>query len=46
VLAYRLYTDVDLAARPQAMAMAMVIAVLGAVMIWAYLRIARRSFRG
>jgi len=46
VLAYRLYTDVDLAARPQAMAMAMVIAVLGAAMIWAYLRIARRAFRG
>lgn len=43
VLAYRSYTDVDLGARPQAMAMAVVIAVLSAVMIWAYLRATRRG---
>jgi putative spermidine/putrescine transport system permease protein len=43
VLAYRLYTDVDLAARPQAMAMAVVIAAMGAAMIWLYLRLARRG---
>jgi putative spermidine/putrescine transport system permease protein len=41
VLAYKTYTDVDLAARPQAMAMAVIIAALSAVMIWAYLRLAR-----
>ncbi len=45
VLAYRKYTDVDLAARPEAMAMAMVIAVLSAVMIFLYLRYWRRSIR-
>ena len=46
VLAYRKYTDVDLAARPEAMAMATVIAVLSAVMILLYLRYSRRSIRG
>lgn len=45
VLAYRSYTDVDLAARPQAMAMAMVIAVLSAVMIIAYMQLTRRYVR-
>lgn len=44
VLAYRLFTDVDLAARPQAMAAAMVIAAVSAIMIYAYLRLTRRSF--
>ena len=43
VLAYRKYTDVDLAARPEAMAMAIVIALLSALMIWAYVRTTRRS---
>jgi len=46
VLAYRKYTDVDLAARPEAMAMAIVIAVLSAVMIYLYLRMSRRKIRG
>ncbi len=46
VLAYRSYTDVDLAARPQAMAMAMVIAALSGAMIWAYLRLTRRRSGG
>ena len=46
VLAYRSYTDVDLAARPEAMAMAVVIAVMSAVMIVAYVRFARSRIRG
>lgn len=46
VLAYRSYTDVDLAARPEAMAMAVVIAVMSAVMIVAYVRLARSRIRG
>ena len=41
VLAWRSYTDVDLAAKPAAMAMAMVIACMSAVMILAYLRLTR-----
>lgn len=41
VLAYRTYTDVDLAARPEAMAMAVVIALLSGLLIWAWLRLAR-----
>ena len=45
VLAYRTYTDVDLAARPQAMAMAVVIALLSGLTIWAYLRAARARIR-
>ncbi len=45
VLAYRKYTDVDLAARPEAMAMAIVIALLSAVMIVIYLRYSRRRIR-
>ncbi|WP_298969438.1 ABC transporter permease [uncultured Roseobacter sp.] len=46
VLAYRKYTDVDLAARPEAMAMAIVIALLSAVMIYFYMRYSRRRIRG
>ncbi|MGL5008692.1 MAG: ABC transporter permease, partial [Paracoccaceae bacterium] len=42
VLAYRSFTDVDLAARPEAMAMAVVIAVMSGAMIWVYLRAVRR----
>ncbi|MGL5008363.1 MAG: ABC transporter permease, partial [Paracoccaceae bacterium] len=38
VLAYHSFTDVDLAARPEAMAMAVVIAVMSGAMIWVYLR--------
>ncbi|NJM81234.1 MAG: ABC transporter permease subunit [Tabrizicola sp.] len=45
VLAYKSFTDVDLAARPEAMAMAMVIAGISAVMILAYLRLTRRGAR-
>lgn len=45
VLAYRAHTDVDLAARPQAMAMAVLIALISAAMIWAYLRAARALVR-
>lgn len=42
VLAYRLYTDVDLAARPQAMALAMVITALSIVAIICYVSLVRR----
>ncbi len=45
VLAYRKYTDVDLAARPEAMAMAIVIAILSGVMIYLYVRYSRRRIR-
>jgi len=45
VLAYRQYTDVDLAARPEAMAMAIVIALLSAAMIFLYVRFSRRKVR-
>lgn len=43
VLAYRDYTDVDLAARPQAMAMSIVIAIMSGFMIAAYVRVTRRA---
>lgn len=46
VLAYQTYTDVDLAKRPLAMAMAVVITMLSGVMIWAYLHLVRRVVRG
>lgn len=46
VLAYRKYTDVDLAARPEAMAMAIIIALLSALMIYFYVRYSRRRIRG
>jgi putative spermidine/putrescine transport system permease protein len=45
VLAYKTYTDVDLAARPEAMAMAVVISLLSGLMIWAYLRVIRAKVR-
>jgi putative spermidine/putrescine transport system permease protein len=44
VLAYRSYTDVDLAARPEAMAMAVIIAGFSAVMVALYMRAARRGW--
>jgi putative spermidine/putrescine transport system permease protein len=44
VLAYRSFTDVDLAARPQAMAMAVVIAALSALMIVLVTRASRARF--
>lgn len=43
VLAYRDFTAVDLAARPQALALAIVIALSSAAMIWAYLRLTRQN---
>jgi putative spermidine/putrescine transport system permease protein len=46
VLAYRNFTDVDLAARPEAMAMAMIIAVFASVLIFIYLRFAGRKEGG
>lgn len=42
VLAWRSYTDVDLAARPEAMAMALLIAGISFVLIAAYMRLGRR----
>lgn len=45
VLAYRSYVDVDLGARPQALAMGMVIAAISAVMIAVYLWAARKLGR-
>ena len=36
VLAYRSFTDVDLASRPDAMAMAVIITLISAALIWAY----------
>jgi len=45
VLAYRKYTDVDLAARPEAMALALLIALVSAILLFLYLRYARRRVR-
>jgi putative spermidine/putrescine transport system permease protein len=45
VLAYRSFTDVDLAARPAAMAMAVVITALSGTMVWLYMRAARARVR-
>ena len=45
VLAYRTSTDVDLAARPQAMALAVLIALLSGLMIRASLSLARARLR-
>lgn len=41
VLAYRHYTDVDLNARPEAMAMNVVIALVTTLLIFAYMRLAK-----
>ena len=46
VMAYRSFTDVDLAARPQAMALAMLIALVSGVMIAVYTRALRGKGRG
>lgn len=46
VMAYRSFTDTDLAARPQAMALAILIALVSAVMIAAYTRALRGKARG
>lgn len=45
VLAYQSFTDVDLNARPEALAMGMIIAFLSAVMIFGYARLTRRYVR-
>jgi putative spermidine/putrescine transport system permease protein len=45
VLAYRSYTDVDLSARPQAMAMAVLIAALIGALVLVYMRVSRRYLR-
>jgi putative spermidine/putrescine transport system permease protein len=42
VLAYRYYTDVDLNARPEAMAMSVIIAAVSAGLIFLYMRLTRR----
>jgi len=46
VLSYRLYIDVDLATRPQAMAMSILIALFVLLLVIAYRRLARRYVRG
>lgn len=46
VLAYRSYTDVDLNARPEAMAMSVVIALIIGVFVFAYMQLSRRYLRG
>ena len=43
VLAWRRFTDVDLAARPEAMALGMLVALVSAAMIWAAMAFARRG---
>jgi len=45
VLAYDKFTDVDLAARPEAMALAMIITAASALMVYGYVRLARRHVR-
>lgn len=45
VLGYRLYTDVDLGVRPQAMAVAMLIAFTGAGLVLLQLHLLRRAVR-
>lgn len=46
VLAYRSYTEIDLTARPEAMAMAVIIALVSALMVFLYVRMARYRIRG
>ncbi|PHQ71887.1 MAG: hypothetical protein COB93_02105 [Sneathiella sp.] len=45
VLAYDTFTDVDLTARPEAMALAMIIALASALLIAGYVKLARRHVR-
>lgn len=45
VLAYRAFTDVDLAARPQAMALSVLVAVLSGAAMWVYLSATARLRR-
>jgi putative spermidine/putrescine transport system permease protein len=46
VLAYRLYTDVDLDARPEAMALSIIIAGIVTVLVLVYMRLVKSSERG
>lgn len=43
VLAYRAYTDVDLNARPEAMAMSVIITIVNAALIFVYMRLVKGS---
>ena len=45
VVAYRNYTDVDLNARPEAMAISVMISALGTVLAYAYMKITRKVVR-
>ena len=45
VLAYHRYTDVDLKLRPEAMAMALVLAAISTILIFTYMAISRRFTR-
>ena len=46
VLAYRSYTDVDLNARPEAMAMSMLVALVVTLFIFMYMKLTRYYWRG
>ncbi|WP_420594051.1 ABC transporter permease [Deinococcus sp.] len=46
VLAYRAFTDTDLTARASAMAISMVIALMGGLLVWAYVRALGAGRRG
>ncbi|MEZ4645237.1 MAG: ABC transporter permease subunit [Chloroflexota bacterium] len=45
VLAYRSYTDVDLNARPEAMAMSVIITLISTALIFVYMRLVQRGNR-
>ena len=45
VLAYRKYTDVDLGAMPDAMAIAITIAIFSSLIIFLYIKFARKKIR-
>lgn len=45
VLAYRLYTDIDLNARPQAMAASVIIALIITILIMAYVKVSQKYIR-
>ena len=46
VLAYKSYVDVDLHARPEAMAMSVIIAALVTGLVLVYMRLGRKYVRG
>ena len=46
VLAYRKFTDVDLASRPEAIAISMIIAILSLIFVLLYAHITRRNIEG